>query len=84
MIKKLEQKFWKMCEQKSSLDTYVHYDWPFAKHFDSFRNTLQKSIWQCTARILRNLQCEFITHNQQPNLIFYLLEKRERNLTLEI
>ena len=38
--KKLEQKFWKMCEQKSSLDTHVHYDWPFAKHFDSFRNTL--------------------------------------------
>jgi len=28
--KKNLKKFWKMCEQRSSLDRHVHYDWPFA------------------------------------------------------
>ena len=64
---------------------HVHYEIPFEKHFNSFQKyPLEKYFGSAWLEHYGICRCEFITHTQQPHLIFLIFwEKRERNLTFE-
>ena len=75
--KNLNQNFGKCVNKKVhwTLETYVHYEMPFEKHFNSFR----KSISQCTARILRNLQMWIYNSHPATTFDFWIFWKERGN-----